>query len=280
MDAWRRRALAIPDAPIREDALSAIATQALPHRGRRTVLDRAASAGTTCAWCDCWSPIEVLLDYLDSATSAVSQLLGERTSAAPGAGRGARARRRRSPTTTAITRGATTVATCARLCSTCRECCADAAVLRARVRPLAVRGAARAQRAGPEPRSPTRTRRERARCGDGRERSSPDERELSWWELSAAASSTLGVHALLALAADPALADDDVREVDAAYMPWVCAASTMLDSYVDQAIDVADDEHSYVAHYSSPAVAARRVCELVRRSARRRVACTAAIAMP
>jgi tetraprenyl-beta-curcumene synthase len=78
--------------------------------------------------------------------------------------------------------------------------------------------------------------------------------------------STLGIHALLAHAADPALAQPEVRRVHAAYMPWVCAASTMLDSYVDAAADQAEDGHSYLAHYISRGAAAGRVCELVRRS--------------
>jgi tetraprenyl-beta-curcumene synthase len=89
--------------------------------------------------------------------------------------------------------------------------------------------------------------------------------EMSWWELTAAASSSVGVHALLALAACPSGGDD--MEVDAAYMPWICAASTMLDSYVDEVRDIADGEHSYVAHYPSPEVATGRMCELIRRSA-------------
>jgi hypothetical protein len=41
----------------------------------------------------------------------------------------------------------------------------------------------------------------------------------------------------------------------------------MLDSYVDQAEDAVNGDHSYVSHYPSPTVATQRVCELVRRSA-------------
>jgi tetraprenyl-beta-curcumene synthase len=55
-------------------------------------------------------------------------------------------------------------------------------------------------------------------------------------------------------------------EVDAAYTPWICAASTMLDSYVDVEQDAADSAHSYIAHYPSEEVAARRTHELVCRS--------------
>jgi tetraprenyl-beta-curcumene synthase len=89
---------------------------------------------------------------------------------------------------------------------------------------------------------------------------------LSWWELTAAASSTLGIHALLALAADPDCDEREALEVDAAYTPWICAASTMLDSYVDEAQDLADSAHSYIAHYPNEEIAELRTRELVRRS--------------
>lgn len=89
---------------------------------------------------------------------------------------------------------------------------------------------------------------------------------VSWWELAAAASSTLGIHALLALAADPSCARRDAEEIGAAYMPWICAASTMLDSYVDEDEDAANHGHSYLAHYPSAPIAQRRTRELVRRS--------------
>ncbi|HEX3519895.1 MAG TPA: DUF2600 family protein [Solirubrobacteraceae bacterium] len=89
---------------------------------------------------------------------------------------------------------------------------------------------------------------------------------ISWWELTAAASSTLGIHALLALAADPATGERDAIEVDGAYMPWICAASTMLDSYVDTIKDTADASHSYISHYPSTVIAVDRTYELVRRA--------------
>jgi tetraprenyl-beta-curcumene synthase len=88
----------------------------------------------------------------------------------------------------------------------------------------------------------------------------------SWWELTAAASSTLGTHALLALASDSSCAPGQAEQIDAAYMPWICAASTMLDSYVDQAEDAASDAHNYLVHYPSPLVAEQRTRELVRRA--------------
>jgi tetraprenyl-beta-curcumene synthase len=98
------------------------------------------------------------------------------------------------------------------------------------------------------------------------QRTYPGATGISWWELTAAASSTVGIHALLALAADPSCARRDAVEVATAYMPWICALSTMLDSYVDEAQDVANDDHSYLGHYPSRRVAEERISELLARA--------------
>jgi|HubBroStandDraft_3_1064219.scaffolds.fasta_scaffold16085_2 tetraprenyl-beta-curcumene synthase len=97
------------------------------------------------------------------------------------------------------------------------------------------------------------------------ERQFPEEREADWWELTAAASSSLGVHALLATASCDR---HDWALVNAAYVPWICTVSTLLDSYVDEVADMADARHSYLAYYPSREVAVRRLSELIRRSAR------------
>jgi tetraprenyl-beta-curcumene synthase len=93
-----------------------------------------------------------------------------------------------------------------------------------------------------------------------------DEQTLSWFELSSAASASLTIHAFLALAAEPACTDTDVRRTCAAYFPWISGAATMLDSFVDQLEDEANGDHRYVAHYPSKEVARDRLGGLVRRS--------------
>jgi tetraprenyl-beta-curcumene synthase len=92
----------------------------------------------------------------------------------------------------------------------------------------------------------------------------PGERDASWWELTAAASSSLGVHALLAVAA---CHRHDWARVNAAYVPWICAVSTLLDSYVDEVGDTAHGEHSYIGYYPSREIAVGRLSELINRSA-------------
>jgi len=98
------------------------------------------------------------------------------------------------------------------------------------------------------------------------ERELPGRPELHWFEWTAAASSSLWTLALLALAADPHLREDDVVEAEAVYFPWICAASTLLDAFVDQRSDREEGNHSYVEHYDSPAEMVERLCEIVYRS--------------
>jgi tetraprenyl-beta-curcumene synthase len=90
---------------------------------------------------------------------------------------------------------------------------------------------------------------------------------LSWFELSSAASASLTVLAFLALASQPACTDADVQRTYAAYCPWISGAATMLDSFVDEAEDEASGDHRYVAHYATRAAAKDRVGDLVARSA-------------
>lgn len=97
----------------------------------------------------------------------------------------------------------------------------------------------------------------------------PREDRVAWFELSGAASASLVVHALLALAADPSCTDEDVCATYHAYWPWISLATTMLDSYADGAEDEASGNHSYIAHYSDRATAVDRLQEAIDHSAYR-----------
>jgi tetraprenyl-beta-curcumene synthase len=90
--------------------------------------------------------------------------------------------------------------------------------------------------------------------------------DASWWEMTAAASSSIGTHALLALAACPHR--QNWARVNAAYVPWLCAVSTLLDSYADAAADAPRGAHSYLDYYADREAAVMRLSELIRRSAR------------
>jgi tetraprenyl-beta-curcumene synthase len=91
----------------------------------------------------------------------------------------------------------------------------------------------------------------------------PTQLDASWYELTGAASASLTIHALFALATKTDVADSEITDVHRAYFPWISAATTMLDSYVDQADDKANGDHSYVAHYPTRELAVRRIEQLV-----------------
>jgi tetraprenyl-beta-curcumene synthase len=151
------------------------------------------------------------------------------------------------------------------LVETCRQGCA-ALPSYGQVKPLAVREARRAQvlalnhDTDPGDRD--------AALEDWAAEEFSEEQPVSWFELSSAASASLTVHAFLALAAQPVCTEAEVRRTCNAYFPWISGAATMLDSYVDQAEDEVNGDHRYVAHYASRDVAGARMRQLITRSAR------------
>jgi tetraprenyl-beta-curcumene synthase len=98
------------------------------------------------------------------------------------------------------------------------------------------------------------------------ERESPREHALTWFELTAAASG-FTPHVLLALAAEPSCEESDIAKALATYFPWVSLAITMLDSYADQLDDAASGSHSYIGYYGDVDIAVQRLCVIVGRIA-------------
>lgn len=90
--------------------------------------------------------------------------------------------------------------------------------------------------------------------------------DASWIELAAAASSSLGVLALLASAADPATTEAHVEALRSAYVPWVDALTALLDSLVDRPHDAAAGLLNWVSHYPSDAFAADRLAQIAARA--------------
>lgn len=255
--AWRTRARLIPDAPVREDALGALEHKLthivgaglfaiLPGRRDRRLL-RALLA------------YEIIIEFLDNAHERAAT---ERN--------GLQLHR-------ALVEALDTSAPISdyyrhhpwkddggylrALVEACRKACSGLARY-PQARPLLVAGARRCggvQSLNHEADSPRR----RTALHAWSLAHFPGEHEVSWWELTAAASSSLPVHALLAVAATPS--NDMVRVYDA-YVPWIAAVSTLLDSYVDELRDEAASAHSYIAYYASREVAVARMSELIRRS--------------
>jgi tetraprenyl-beta-curcumene synthase len=150
------------------------------------------------------------------------------------------------------------------LVQSCREGCATLPAYPC-VRALAVRDAERAQVLGLN-HDPDAARRD-ASLRRWVNEHFPDRGDIAWWELSGAASAPLNIHALLALAAEPGCTEGEILAVHDAYFPWLSAATTMLDSYVDRIDDARNQDHSYVAHYPSSESAEIGVRALLARAA-------------
>lgn len=260
---WRERAAAIPDPAIRAEALAALADKRGHIDGAALfwILARRRNPGLL----RLLVAYDVLCDYLDSLTEqAGSDEAGTRhlhlalTEALDPTG----------PITDyfANSAGRDDGGYLRALVQSCRDGCAALPSYR-NVQHLALREAGRAREILPlnHVRDPQRR---DAGLRAWSARAGPPEDSLAWFESTAAASTWLAVQALLALAADPALDVRVAAAACAAYFPWCSLAGTMLDSYVDRFDDLADGNHSYIAHYESEAVALARLGESIRRSAR------------
>jgi tetraprenyl-beta-curcumene synthase len=93
----------------------------------------------------------------------------------------------------------------------------------------------------------------------------PDEQRIEWYEITAAASASLVIHPLLALAGKADLTDREVAMTRNTYWPWVSLATTMLDNFVDQAEDRAEGNHNYFTHYEDSQCGLDRLCRFIRR---------------
>ncbi len=89
---------------------------------------------------------------------------------------------------------------------------------------------------------------------------------LCWWETAAAGGSSLGVHVLIGLAADPRLDPGDIAAIERAYWPWIGALHSLLDSLVDVAEDRRDRQRNLLGYYASPAQAAERIVAIALRA--------------
>ncbi len=148
------------------------------------------------------------------------------------------------------------------LVDTCRQCCTRLSSYE-RVRSLVLRDAQRAQvlalnhHPGPAERD--------AVLKAWAATEFPASHNVTWYELTGAASAGLATFALLALACEPQCSEEEIERTHAAYFPWTSAVACMLDSYADWAEDAVNGDHSYIAHYPTPEIAVTQTCWLVRR---------------
>jgi len=76
------------------------------------------------------------------------------------------------------------------------------------------------------------------------------DRRLFWWELAAATGSTLGMFALLALAAKTCPNASRAEEISRAYFPWITGLHILLDYFIDQQEDIAGGDLNFASYYT------------------------------
>lgn len=260
LDAWRERAAAIPDDELRADALATLDEERLNVAGAALFGVLAENADP--ALLRVLVAFQVAWDYLDT--------LAERPCADPIAN-GAQLH---LALVDALTPGAPHAdwyrlhgargdgGYLAALVETCRAGCAALpgypavlAAARTEARRAAVQGINHAPAAARDP-----------ALREWAAEHAPDAPAVHWFELAAAASSSLAIHALLAAAADETTTPQVAERIRAAYFPWICALSTLLDSLVDEEEDARTGEQSFIAHYASRAAARERIRLVSRRS--------------
>ncbi|HSZ12436.1 MAG TPA: DUF2600 family protein [Solirubrobacteraceae bacterium] len=89
---------------------------------------------------------------------------------------------------------------------------------------------------------------------------------LHWWQTAGAGGSSLAVHALIATAADPDAQQRDVAAIEAAYVPWICALHSLLDSLVDVAEDERAGHRNLLSYHASREQAASAMKILAQRA--------------
>jgi tetraprenyl-beta-curcumene synthase len=258
---WREIAERIPDAAIREDALSALASKR-PHidgAALFSILPRARSPGLL----RLLVAYEVIWDFLDSVNergAAAGQANGRQLHLAL-----IDALDPTRPISEDYYRyspwredGGYLRA----LVMVCRECCEQLPSFE-RVRELVIAEAIRGQVCAINHDLNPRRRDAMLKAWVASE--FPEGHEASWFELSAAASTDLTIFALLALASEPACSDGEIALIGNVYFPWASGLAALLDSYVDQVEDIANGDHSYIAHYPSSELATQSICLLIRR---------------
>jgi tetraprenyl-beta-curcumene synthase len=257
---WRARAEAIPDAPLREDALDSITHKrdhaegsalfwVLPNRPDRRLLRLLVAYQTI------WDFLDNVSERVPDAANARQLHLALIEALDPQAPISDYYKHHPWKDDGGYLRA---------LVESCRES-TQALPSYSRVRPhvlAGVRGCA-VQSVNHDPDSARRD----AALQAWAERDPSGERTLEWFELTAAASG-FTPHVLLALAAEPSCEEGDIAKTLAVYYPWVSLAITMLDSYADQFEDAASGSHSYISHYGDLDAAVQRLCVIVERAAR------------
>lgn len=262
LERWRERAAAIPDRDLRAQALATLDSERLSVAGA-ALFATTAPIRRNRALVRALVAYQVICDYLDTlaeqpAADPVSNGAQLHRALVDAVGDGPLADHYRLHAAPAD--GGYLAA----LIGACREGCAALPAYEA-VRAPALREAARNAVQGIN-HAPAGVREPALRRWAEQQRAHDATGDASWFELSAAGSSSLAVLALIAAAAEPAADAALAARVRDAYFPWVEALSTVLDSVADREQDLRDGELSFVSRYPSRAAARERLAQLTLRA--------------
>lgn len=252
---WQRRAVAIPDRRLRQQACATLVSERLNAEGAAifAVLANGAERKTVVRLLVAF---QVMYDYLDTLTEqpventlrncrqlhgALSEPFG---APAPPGGYYAHHSDRRDG------------GYLAEMIARCREAF-DRLPAAAAVLPSVLRTIRRAAESQSENHAALRL--GRHRFIHWATAATPPQADLFWWETAAAAGSSLATHVLLASAADPALCTASAEAIEAAYWPWINGLNTLLESMVDRHEDALNGNHCYARNYATPAQLAHRL---------------------
>ncbi|MDT8859321.1 tetraprenyl-beta-curcumene synthase family protein [Alkalihalobacillus sp. MEB130] len=73
--------------------------------------------------------------------------------------------------------------------------------------------------------------------------------KMTWYEFSACAGSTLGIYTLATYATKPDLTEETATVLKEGYYPWLQGVHILLDYFIDQEEDIADDELNFLFYY-------------------------------
>ncbi|WP_245308256.1 tetraprenyl-beta-curcumene synthase family protein [Halalkalibacter urbisdiaboli] len=74
---------------------------------------------------------------------------------------------------------------------------------------------------------------------------------MTWFEFSACTASTLGLYTLASYGAQNNIALETAKSIKDGYYPWVQGVHILLDYFIDQEEDIADDELNFLFYYDS-----------------------------
>ncbi|MEG3437261.1 tetraprenyl-beta-curcumene synthase family protein [Pannus brasiliensis CCIBt3594] len=92
--------------------------------------------------------------------------------------------------------------------------------------------------------------------------------DLTWYEFSACAGSTLGIFCLVAYAGDPALSREFAIEVKNSYFPWMQGLHILLDYLIDREEDRLGGDLNFCTYYPSDREMTDRLIFFVREADR------------